>query len=333
MNSVLSDNQKKSEMSTNPLFSIIIPVYNAKDYIQRCLDSILRQSYDCFEVLMIDDGSSDGSSDICDAYAAKDPRFRVFHRENHGVSCARNLGLAELRGEWFTFVDADDYLLENALQTYHSHISEEIDMVSAYYRKVDNQGNILKQPETQCAKIISFEEALLDQYEPIVEAGLFNGYIWDKLFRTSIMREHSIRFKEKIHVKEDGLFIVEFICQSRRNVFLTSEVVYGYFQNENSVMNGLHKSYNPKYLTDIDACCLCYKAIREVSEEPHLLEISKNFIYYIHRAVRGHIFHQSPFNMKAWWQLFAKTIKGTSLGFLLGCYTKTFTSKFRRKKA
>ena len=145
------------------------------------------------------------------------------------------------------------------------------------------------------------------------------------------MREHMLRFNEQIYVKEDGLFIVEFICQSRRNVFLTSEVVYGYFQNENSVMNSLKKRYNPRYLTDIDACSLCYKAIKEASNDQQLLKISKNFIFYIHRAVRGHIVHRSPLNVKAWWQLFAKTIRGTSAGFLLRCYTQTLTSKFKRK--
>ncbi len=319
-------------MTSTPFISIIIPVYNAKQYLRRCLDSILSQSFYRYEVLMIDDGSSDGSSDICDEYIAKDMRFRVFHRENHGVSCARNLGLSELRGEWFTFVDADDYLLENALSTYINHITEDIDLVSAYYKKIDDKGNIIKQPTAQYAKKISFEEALLDQYDPIGESGYFNGYIWDKLFRTSVMREHNIRFNEQIHVKEDGLFIVEFICKSRRNVYLTTEAVYGYAQNESSVMNGLHKHYNPKYLTDIDACCLCYKAISEVTKDIHLLALSKNFIYYIHRAVRGHIVHKSPFNIIAWWQLFAKTIRGTSAGFLLKCYAQTITGKFTHKK-
>lgn len=320
-------------MTHSPFISIIIPVYNAAPYLRKCLDSIIVQTYTDLEVLLIDDGSTDESGIICDEYAEKDPRFQVLHKENEGVSKARNTALERVCGEWFTFVDADDYLLEDALQTYHNHISEDIDMVTAYYKKIDTHGNILKQPERKFAKKITFEEALLDQYEPLAESGLFNGYIWDKLFRTSVIKEHKLRFNEQIHVKEDGLFIVEFICKSRRDVFLTTEVVYGYVQNETSVMNGLQKRYNPRYLTDIDACCLCYKAIKEVTDDQHLLELSKNFIYYIHRAVRGHIVHMSPLNLQAWWQLFTKTIRGSSFGFLVGCYMKTLTSKFKGKKS
>lgn len=318
-------------MTYSPLISIIIPVYNAERYLRKCLESITAQTYTDFEVLIVDDGSTDSSGAICDEFMQKDQRFRVLHKKNEGVSKARNKALELLKGEWFTFVDADDFLLENALQTYVSHISEDVDMVAAHYQKVDTDGNILKQPKTQFSDRISYEKALLDQYEPVAEAGLFNGYIWDRLFRSSVMREHKLRFNEQIYVKEDGLFIVEFICRSRHDVFLTTEVVYGYVQNENSVMNSLKKRYNPRYLTDIDACSLCYKAIKEASNDQQLLKISKNFIYYIHRAVRGHIVHRSPLNVKAWWQLFAKTIKGTSAGFLLRCYTQTFTSKFKRK--
>lgn len=93
-----------------PKISVIVPVYNAEQYLHRCIDSILAQTFTDFELLLIDDGSKDNSGDICDGYAMKDERVRVFHKKKGGVSSARNLGLDNAKGEWVSFVDADDYL-------------------------------------------------------------------------------------------------------------------------------------------------------------------------------------------------------------------------------
>ncbi len=93
-----------------PQISIIVPVYNIEKYFHRCVDSILSQTFTDFELLLINDGSNDNSGAICDEYAAKDARIRVFHKENGGVSSARNLGLDNAKGEWITFVDSDDYV-------------------------------------------------------------------------------------------------------------------------------------------------------------------------------------------------------------------------------
>ena len=97
------------------MISIIVPIYKAEQYIYRCVDSILAQSYTDFELLLINDGSPDGCGAICDAYAAKDSRVRVFHKENGGVSSARNLGLDNAQGEWVTFIDSDDYINDSFL--------------------------------------------------------------------------------------------------------------------------------------------------------------------------------------------------------------------------
>ena len=99
-----------------PKISVIIPVYNTEKYLRRCIDSVLAQTYQDFELLLIDDGSKDSSGAICDEYASQDTRVRVFHKENGGVSSARNLGLDHARGEWITFVDADDWMADDMLQ-------------------------------------------------------------------------------------------------------------------------------------------------------------------------------------------------------------------------
>ena len=99
-------------VSAPPTISVIVPVYNAEMYLHRCIDSVLAQTYQNFELLLIDDGSKDSSGTICDEYAAKDARVRVFHKEIGGVSSARNVGLDHAQDEWITFVDSDDYIEE-----------------------------------------------------------------------------------------------------------------------------------------------------------------------------------------------------------------------------
>ena len=100
----------------SPLISIIIPVYNAERYLRQCLDSVVAQTYTNWECLLVDDGSKDGSGEICDEYAKKSSRFRVFHKENGGVSSARNTGIEESKGEWVYFCDADDYVYPKGIE-------------------------------------------------------------------------------------------------------------------------------------------------------------------------------------------------------------------------
>ena len=102
----------------NPKISVIVPVYNVEKYLRRCIDSILAQTFSDFELLLIDDGSKDSSGEICEEYAGKDARIRVFHRQNGGVSTARNLGIDKAKGEWIYFVDSDDVVLPSALGTF-----------------------------------------------------------------------------------------------------------------------------------------------------------------------------------------------------------------------
>ena len=104
--------------SQTPIISVIVPVYNVEQYLPRCIDSILAQTFTDFELLLIDDGSKDKSGAICDAYARKDPRIRVFHKPNGGVSSARNMGLDNAKGEWIAFVDSDDWVNEDFLANF-----------------------------------------------------------------------------------------------------------------------------------------------------------------------------------------------------------------------
>ena len=136
-----------------PLLSIIVPVYNTATYLPACLDSILSQGFTDFEVLLVDDGSSDGSGAICDKYAEADSRVRVFHQENGGVSSARNLGLSQAKGEWIYFVDSDDEMLPDGLQTLVDCISDDVDIVMGGILEVEENGYSPKIPEKSFTQI------------------------------------------------------------------------------------------------------------------------------------------------------------------------------------
>lgn len=112
-----------------PKISVIVPVYNTEKYLHRCVDSILAQTYTDFELLLIDDGSTDGSGAICDELAQKDSRVRVFHQENGGVTSARKLGVKKSRGDYIYFVDSDDSIYNNALDVIYACMTDEYDLV------------------------------------------------------------------------------------------------------------------------------------------------------------------------------------------------------------
>lgn len=141
----------------NPKISVIVPVYNVEKFLRRCIDSILAQTFTDFELLLIDDGSKDKSGEICDEYAAKDARIRVFHKQNGGVSSARNLGIDKAQGEWVYFVDSDDWIEIETLSIVQSIDMRKIGIIKfGYYEDFydgkinivsDNNERIISDPE------------------------------------------------------------------------------------------------------------------------------------------------------------------------------------------
>lgn len=180
---------------SNPKISVIVPVYNVEQYLRRCIDSILAQTFTDFEVLLIDDGSKDKSGEICDEYAKKDIRVKVFHKENGGVSSARNVGLDNARGEWVTFVDSDDWVEKDYLE----HFSMNFDLcVQSYF-----YGNELI--EFSNKEIISNpgEDYLLNEY-------VYGPYC--KLYKRQIISVNHILFDINLAYGEDVLFWLEYLC-------------------------------------------------------------------------------------------------------------------------
>ncbi|MBR4996627.1 MAG: glycosyltransferase family 2 protein [Bacteroidaceae bacterium] len=215
------------------MISIIVPVYNAEQYIHRCVDSILVQSFTDFELLLIDDGSPDNCGAICDEYAAKDSRVRVLHKENGGVSTARNLGIDQAQGEWVTFIDADDYVHPDFLSSLYAQHS--VDLIVGSFQSVgsDETWNGILEENNYDASAL--KENIVSLYS------LINFRTpWSKLFRTNIIRENRITFDKRIHIGEDSLFVLTYLLYTT-SIRLSSKPFYYYERgNTNSLSQSLY---------------------------------------------------------------------------------------------
>ena len=235
----------------NTYLSIIVPVYNVERYLCQCLDSILNQSFKDFELLLIDDGSTDKSGAICDEYARKEERVRVFHQQNQGVSVARNVGLEYAQGEWIYFPDSDDIIVENAFEIMIKKIAEDIDYVICGYEVYDEDGSCTYSIPERKESVITKDEALMEMFDSTDYR--YQGYLWNKLFRASIIRDNNLRFVKGIKFNEDRLYNVEYLCRIKGTVAYTTTPIYQYIERSNSAMASLKKRFNHTYITDLDA--------------------------------------------------------------------------------
>ncbi len=260
------------------MISLIIPVYNASNYLQNCLESVLHQTFQLFEMILVDDGSTDGSGKMCDNFAKKDKRIVVIHKQNGGVSSARNRALEIAKGEWIYFCDADDMLYPHALQTLTEQIEKETDCSIGGYVRSTPKGEILTEDPSRELLFWNIEEALIDFYQPNYK--IYNGYIWNRLFKRSIIENNHIRFREDIHIKEDGLFIVQYLCHCTGRIVFTKEPIYKYVVHDDSAVNVQINQFNSKVLTRLQATIECYKEIKKRSFKK-VLPYAKNYIFFV----------------------------------------------------
>lgn len=199
-----------------PKISVIVPVYKAEVYLNRCVDSILAQTFTDFELLLIDDGSPDRSGEICDEYARKDSRIRVFHKENGGVSSARNLGLDKMQGEYVAFVDSDDWCEPNYLSDFFCiNVDLNYDDIVLQGRK-----NEVKDVVSGC--LLLKDEIYGNVAGCILDNELLTfGAPYCKLYSRKIIAENNIRFPEEYSYGEDTTFFLKVLLVTNRIVTIS----------------------------------------------------------------------------------------------------------------
>lgn len=198
-----------------PDISIIIPVFNTSEYLPKCLDSILAQTFTNWELLIVDDGSSDSSYEIMQEYAKEDGRVRIFHQGNAGVSSARNYGIQKAMGKWVTFVDSDDWLEREFLEMLWTNV-EDVDFVLCGMNLINRNGSM--RPAKFRTKIAPSTESDIYTLKEVYNS--LNMYVFCgpccKLFRKEIMDAHSVLFPKDLSFGEDSLFVARYLHHIRK---------------------------------------------------------------------------------------------------------------------
>ena len=258
-----------------PKLSIIIPVYNSESYITQCIDSILTQSFTNFELILVNDGSTDSSDKICDEYAQKDSRVVVIHKENGGVSSARNKGIDFAKGEWIMFVDSDDYLSTTYLSAFPMNIEHDMEVCGMKMMNDNNQSYCPKQT------MLYTTENMSKFYNDIFD----NPYITSpctKILKRTLLNKYNVRFDERIKITEDTLFIMNYLLNSK-SIYLIPNNGY-YYRNPENIAN--------KYRQNVD--CMYYN-LTKLSKTVVLL--SNKFNFDASKIIQGiSRFHYSCFS-------------------------------------
>ena len=207
-----------------PMVSIIVPIYNAEQYLRRCVDSILNQEYTDYELLLVNDGSTDASGDICEEYRDRDPRVIVIQKENTGVSDSRNRALDRARGKYLQFLDSDDWITPDATRLFVRAAEEYgCDMViSDFYRVVGER--LSPKGDIEEEGVLTREEFAAHMMEN--PADFYYGVLWNKLYRRDIVEEHNLRMDTDINWCEDFMFNLEYIRYAKVFYALHAPIYY-----------------------------------------------------------------------------------------------------------
>lgn len=251
------------------MISIIVPIYNKEKYLNKCLDSIVNQTYKDLEIILVDDGSTDNSPAICDEYQKNDERIIVIHKPNGGLSSARNTGLNNAHGDYITFIDSDDYIELDTFEAVVKAINDTVDVVLIREKMVDLDGNIIRiEGNTPTNKLYYKDQKFLADL--IIKKQLTG--CCDKIFKKEILE--SIKFEENRHHGEDLLFNVEAL-RNIKTVAYVDSIKYSYVSNMDSIT---HSSFNSHSTDNIYFKDKVESIVKECFPEYYLVSARRCFV-------------------------------------------------------
>ncbi len=222
---------KEEKKGREKLISVIIPVYDVENFLPRCLESVIKQTYCNLEIILVDDGSTDNSGCICDEYAKEDGRIITIHKKNEGVSVARNVALDIAKGQYIVFVDSDDVIEPDMIETLVNEMEDNIDIVECEYYEFSDDGKGVKNKGNN-----SFLSKTYKNSDKLI--GFFDGTIkwaiWNKLYRVELLK--NIRFNIAKTIGEDAEFIWS-CCNNAKAIKEISYYGYGYYQRAGSAIH------------------------------------------------------------------------------------------------
>ncbi len=248
--------------------TIIIPTYNSEKYIEKCIFSILKQTYTNLEIIIIDDNSSDNTYNICKKIQKKDSRIKLMKNiKNEGVSTTRNLGINVSTGEYITFVDADDYIEDNLYEKLIDRLEKENISIAMcnFYTEVKGKDTRNK---------IKNKEIIIDSnkiLKYIFLSDYFCGFVWNKIYKANIIKNNNLKFNNDIYICEDLLFNCQYISKIEKG-FYTTDKMYHYVQRNNSSYN---KQYSERWETVIQA----YEQMKLYINEQNVKNFQYSYLY------------------------------------------------------
>ena len=259
--------------------SVIVPVYNTKKELPRCIESICKQTYKDLEIICIDDGSTDGSGQILEEFQAKDNRIQVIHKENGGESSARNTGLKMSVGEYIAFCDCDDWIDPDMYEVLAGELERErIDMAaSGWYKETDSSSQEIKNEQPVSKQIFGRDELLRYLYRRDSYRGF--AYMWDKLYRREILKDKKgnwILFREDLRLGGDVLYLAEIALNVKRAKYVDRSF-YHYYQRTES---GCHTRDVNKLHDWLKAYELVLQRFGEEQVDDRIMDYVKRFLAY-----------------------------------------------------
>lgn len=246
------------------VISVIVPIYNVEKYLDRCIESIVNQTYKDLELILVDDGSPDNCPKICDNWAEKDNRIKVIHKENGGLSDARNVGMQFATGEAVSFIDSDDWIELNMFEKMLSQMEQDnSDIVSCGVKWVEENGKLLRNDTVDQNETLDTHYAMSE----LINDGKLKQHVWNKVYKAELIKDISFE-KGKYH--EDVFWSYQIIGKAER-VSVVTDSYYNYVQRTNSIMG---EGFSEKRLDALDANYLRCEYIKE-----HFPELYNNALY------------------------------------------------------
>ncbi len=263
-----------------PRFSVIVPVYNVEAYLEKCVSSILNQTFSNYEIILVDDGSTDKSGELCETLAlASSDKIKVIHQENKGLGGARNTGLENAIGEYVLFIDSDDYIKETTLQEVNAFIDEkQVDMVMFDYCTVDEQGNIIDTVSVYDKPNCSFS---LSEYPEML---FVTNCAWNKVYKRSIFEETKVLFPNREWF-EDLSTVIKLYPFVKKIGYL-NQCFYYYVQRSGSIMSNKNIDRNIEIISAIESLLSFYKENNLYEKYKEELEYLAVLHIYVLASVR-----------------------------------------------
>lgn len=241
-------------MDKQPLVSVVVPIYNVEKYLERCVNSILNQTYKNLEVILVDDGSPDNSPALCDKFAEEDSRVKVIHKENGGLSSARNAGINSATGKYIGFVDSDDDI---ELDMYEKMLNviqrEKVDFVMADYARIPADGEKYLKTLNIRSGLYNKADIKKEIYPSLIMGGNVDYgpllSVWQCMYNLEFLRRNNLSFDEEVKWSEDNIFSAIMGYCADSFYYMKGEGVYHYYQNSNSITTGYRSGAWDVYLT------------------------------------------------------------------------------------